>query len=91
MFKPKGGDGAPKKGAQAPQGKATMLKACPKTGHPRYKSCMQTPFLNPNPFNQWYGIKNVARVRVHGESCMALLDNGMQINTIMPGLSKSIH
>ena len=28
---------------------------------------------------------NVARVRVNRESCMALLDNGAQINTIMPG------
>ena len=45
----------------------------------------QTPFLNPNPFNQWYGIKNVARVRVSGESCMAPLDNGTQINTMMLG------
>ena len=45
----------------------------------------QTPFLNPNPFNQWYSIENVARVRVNGERCMALLNNGAQINTIMPG------
>ena len=28
--------------------------------------------------------KNVARVRINGERCMALLDNGGQINTIMP-------
>ena len=42
----------------------------------------QTPFLNPNPFHQWYGIKNISKVRVNGESCMALLDNGVQINTI---------
>ena len=26
----------------------------------------------------------MARVRINGESCMALLDNGGQINTIMP-------
>ena len=43
---------------------------------------MQTPFLNPDPFNQWYGIKNVARVRVNRESCMFLLDNSTQVNTI---------
>ena len=30
------------------------------------------------------GIENVARVRINGESCIALLDNGTQINTIMP-------
>ena len=26
----------------------------------------------------------MARVRINGESCMALLDNGAQINTITP-------
>ena len=28
--------------------------------------------------------QNIARVKINGESCMALLDNGVQINTIMP-------
>ena len=48
------------------------------------KSPLQTPFLNPDPFQQWYGIGNVAKVKINGESCMALLDNGAQVNTIMP-------
>ena len=26
----------------------------------------------------------MARVKINGESCMALLDNGAQVNTIMP-------
>ena len=43
---------------------------------------MQTPFLNLDPFHHWYGIENVARVKINGESCMALLDNGVQVNTI---------
>ena len=42
----------------------------------------QTPFLNPNPFHQWYGMENIAKVRVNRESCMALLDNSAQINNI---------
>ena len=46
------------------------------------KSTSQTPFLNPDPFQQWYGIENVAKVKINGESCMALLDNGVQVNTI---------
>ena len=50
---------------------------------------MQTPFLNPDPFQHWYGVKNVAKVKISGESCMALIDNGMQINTIMPSYMKS--
>ena len=29
-------------------------------------------------------MKNIARVKLNGESCMALLDNGAQVNTIMP-------
>ena len=47
------------------------------------KSPSQTPFLNLDPFQQWYGIENVAKVKINGESCMALLDNGVQVNTIM--------
>ena len=43
----------------------------------------QTPFLNPDSFQQWYGIENVAKVKINGESCMAHLDNGVQVNTIM--------
>ena len=50
---------------------------------------MQTPFLDPDPFQHWYGVKNVAKVKINGESCMAVLDNGMQINTIMPNYVKN--
>ena len=48
------------------------------------KPPLQTPFLNPDPLQQWYGIENVAKLKINGESCMALLDNGAQVNTIMP-------
>ena len=43
---------------------------------------LQTFFLNPDPFQQWYRIENVTKVKVNGESCMALLDNGAQVNTM---------
>ena len=29
-------------------------------------------------------MENITKVRINGESCMALLDNGMQVNTITP-------
>ena len=45
---------------------------------------LQTPFLNLDPFLQWYGIENIAKVKINGESCRALLDNGAQVNTITP-------
>ena len=48
------------------------------------KSSLQTPFLNLDPFQCWYGIENVAKVKINGESCMALLDNSVQVNTITP-------
>ena len=51
--------------------------------------CTQTPFLNPDPFQHWYGVKNIVKVKINGESCMALLNNGMQINTITPSYVKS--
>ena len=41
-------------------------------------------FLNPDPFQYWYGIKNIDRVRINGESCMAVLDIREQINTVTP-------
>ena len=50
---------------------------------------MLTPFLNPDPFYHWYGVENVAKVKINGESCIALLNNGMQINTITPSYVKS--
>ena len=53
----------------------------------RFSRCKATPTdspLNPDPFQHWHGIENIARVKINGDSCMALLDNGTQINTIMP-------
>ena len=29
-------------------------------------------------------MENMAKVKINGESCMALLDNGVQVNTITP-------
>ena len=59
-------------------------KELPKGGSRGIKTTSQTPFLNPDPFRWWYRIENVAKVKINGESCMALLDNGTQVNTIMP-------
>ena len=34
-------------------------------------------------------MKNVAKVRINRERCMVLLDNGMQINTVMTGFTEN--
>ena len=83
-FKPKRGDGT-KEGSLGPSNKGNPTKGALGCDTQDIKCQTQTPFLNPNPFNQWYGIENIARVRVNRQRCMALLDNSTQINTIMPG------
>ena len=49
------------KGAQTlSQGNECHTKP-PKGGSGGIKSSSQTPFLNPDPFQHWYGIENVAK------------------------------
>ena len=57
------------KGAWAPLATANATKSTQKEA----QEASQTPFLNPAPFQEWYGIENVAKVKIKGESCMALL------------------
>ena len=71
-----------KKGSPGPSGKGNHTEGTPIWDAQGIKHHTQTPFLNPDPFNWWYGIENVARVRDNGESCIALLDIDAQINTI---------
>ena len=72
------------KGAQTPLATIQHYKEPPDRGSQGINLTLQTPFLNLDPFQWWYGAENIARVKINGESCMALLDNGAQINTIMP-------
>ena len=69
--------------------KGGYTKGAPRQDAQGIKHHTQTPSLNPNPLNQWYGINNVTRVWVNRESCMTLLDNGTQINTITPEFVES--
>ena len=41
-------------------------------------------FLNANPLTQWSGPKNIAWVKIDGESSWALLDSGLTINAVTP-------
>ena len=65
-FKPKGGDsareGSPDSSSQNSQAKGTPGGDTQGIGH-----CIQTPFFNPYPFHQWYGIGNVTQVRINRE------------------------
>ena len=77
-FKLKGGDGT-REGSPDPFSQGDQVEDAPGWDAQAIGHQTQIPFLNPNPFHWWYGIKNVARVRINGESCMALLDKGAQI------------
>ena len=73
-----------RKGAQAPQIKMTMPKNPPGGGSQGVTQPKQTPFLNLDPFQHCYRVKNIVKVKINGGSCKAFLDNGTQINTITP-------
>ena len=88
QFKPQRGDGI-KEGSPDPSRKGDSAKGIPGSDAQGIGHHTQTPFLNPNPFQEWYRVKNIARVMVNRESCMALLGNGAQINTIMPSFVKT--
>ena len=49
---------------------------------PNIKKLQKTPFLNLDPLSHWSGLKNIAQVRIDGESSWALLDNGSTINAV---------
>ena len=75
---------ASKKGAQTPLTTANTSKKPPARGFSRCKATPtdSTSWIQTH-FSVGTGSKNIARVRINGESCMALLENGTQINTIM--------
>ena len=75
-------------GSPDPQSQGDQAKGTP-GGDIQGVGCFtQTPFLNPSPFHWWYGVKDIAKVMINRESCMALLDSGAQINTIMQSFVK---
>ena len=78
-----GGDGV-KEGSQDPSSNGQHPKEPPGGGSQGIKPPPQTTFLNPDPFQCWHEAENIARVRINGKTCIALLDNGAQINTITP-------
>ena len=78
-----------RKGAWTPQMKMTMPKNPQGGGSQGITQPKQTPFLNPDPFQYWHGAENVAKVKINGENCEALLDSGMQINTITSNYMKN--
>ena len=79
-----GKEGSNNEGSPDPSKKSEHWEEPPTRGSGGITPSSQTPFLNPDPFQQWYGKENVAKVKINGKSCMALLDNGAQVNTITP-------
>ena len=80
----------PEKGAQTPQFKMAKPNAPQEGDAQGIGHHTHTPFLNPDPFHQWYGIKNIAKVKLNEESCMALLNIVAKINTITPNFVKNL-
>ena len=53
------------KGAQYPSKISQCHKEPPTGGSRGIESSLQTSFLNPDPFQQWYGMENVAKVKIN--------------------------
>ena len=81
--KPQGGDGV-KEGSPDPLHENNNTQELPGGGFQGVTQPKQAPFLNLDPFQCWYGVKNIAKIKINGESCQALLGSGAQINTITP-------
>ena len=46
------------------------------------------PYLNPDPYCQFIGPKNLGEVLIDGELTTCLLDNGAQINFVTPAYAR---
>ena len=78
-----GGD-SNEEGSPDPSDNSQCIEKLPDRSSQGIKTPQQTPILNPDPFQHWHRIKNIARVKINSESWMALLYNGTQIKTLMP-------
>ena len=80
-FKLEGGDGNGE-GRPGPLSQNRQAKGAPGGDSQSIEHQWQTPFLNPDPFHWWYGVENIVKIRINRESCIALLNNDAQINTV---------
>ena len=71
------------KGAQTALTTTNAVKS-PRKRLLRHKNHPTDSLLESGPLSALAWGQECSRVRINGESCMALLDNGAQINTIMP-------
>ena len=79
---------APKKGGWAPTMKASMPKT-PRRRPPRCRVTHADSLLESWSLPALVWCQDIAKVKINWESYMALLNNGMQINTITPSYVKS--
>ena len=69
------------KGAWTPQVKMAKLNV-PQEGCPKCRTSQTDSLLESQPLSPVVWIENMAKVRINGESCMALHNNGVLINMI---------
>ena len=77
-------EGMVKKRRSNPSGTSCCATNIPREGYQNLRMFQKFPFLNPDPFTQWSGPRNIARVQIDGESTWALLNSGSTINAVTP-------
>ena len=70
QFKLQGGD-VIEEGSLGPSDENDNAQEPPGGGSQGIIQLTQTPFLNPDPFQHWYRVINIAKVKINGKSCMA--------------------
>ena len=76
-----GGQG---EGQNQNQGQNPISACAASTVNPSQVKGQGVPYLNPDPFQQWIGPKNLGEAVIDGELTTCLLDNGAQLNFITP-------
>ena len=86
-FKCERGDN--KEGSLHPSETSSHSTGIPRWGSQSLKTSQKVPFLNPNPLTWWSGPKNIAQVKIDGQSSWALLDRGSTIIPMTPEFDKA--
>ena len=81
-------EGASPKQVSSREGEGKNASHRPKHVSNKSPKMKRAPYLNPDAFHRFIGPKNLGKVHVDDELVTCLLDNGMQLNFIMPAYAQ---
>ena len=82
------GMGPAAKGASLNKSAQERVKTKPRHVPNKSSKVKRAPYLNPNAFHRFIGPKNLSKALTDDELVSCLLDNGAQLNFIMPAYAQ---